>query len=325
MKGQIKGISSVSKKDKKILSLSIYNYLKEGIRPSKIYSLLGIKRQRMQHYLSSMKKEGLIKKIGYGVWQIDAEKEGQKVSPYDLQRRTNLVRSHGFKFILENPKSRIYENNSKYSLYENIKILTAEGKRLTVNNNKVHLWPKHTIIYIAGDTYNENAIGGSVKATESLISTIRQLEAMFNISLKIRGSYRFKILRQHHSLINNEIAIDCNGRKEKVKVYAEDGKLCILIDNSLNLNELETLHPVEAVKDNNNMKAFIESARRNPNILDILSGSAIQQSKRLEEVILSIHNLVLVFDGMMTLIKAAAPPEQEAEEEGQKDKPYYVG
>lgn len=62
---------------KKNLYLTIYDLLKQGLRPSEICEELNIKKQNLQYYLTTLKCGGYIEKIGYGVWEI-TEKEVQK-------------------------------------------------------------------------------------------------------------------------------------------------------------------------------------------------------------------------------------------------------
>jgi DNA-binding transcriptional ArsR family regulator len=61
------------------LYLSIITLLKSGIRPSKIHPKLGISKQSLQHHLTALKKQGVIRKVGYGTWEVIDSPESTKM------------------------------------------------------------------------------------------------------------------------------------------------------------------------------------------------------------------------------------------------------
>lgn len=57
----------------KNLDLFIFEQLKAGLNPSKISQQFNLSKQRISYHLSSLKERGLIKKIGYGTYEILGE------------------------------------------------------------------------------------------------------------------------------------------------------------------------------------------------------------------------------------------------------------
>ncbi len=55
------------------LYLTIYLKIKEGKRPSKIAKELNLGKTNIQYYVNALKSQGIIKKVGYGVWEVQKE------------------------------------------------------------------------------------------------------------------------------------------------------------------------------------------------------------------------------------------------------------
>lgn len=73
----------------------------------------------LSYYLSSLKKQGIIKKIGYGVWQINPIKEVQMLSRKGSSQVKD-VRGHAFIWKIRSNKSFNWVEilNSKNIKYE---------------------------------------------------------------------------------------------------------------------------------------------------------------------------------------------------------------
>jgi hypothetical protein len=85
--------------------------------------------------------------------------------------------------------------------------------------------------------YGKNAIECRKLAIYSLLDTLKLLESTLHIKIK---QFNFTPNREHFSMIKNALAEQCNKNNEKINVFNEKG-LWLSIDNSFNLNELETL------------------------------------------------------------------------------------
>ena len=110
----------VKNQESKNFYLTVYNQIKEGIRPSEVCKKFNISKQNLNYYLSTLKRSGCIKKIGYGVWEICKEFDDKKVKEtirltkyQPVNIKPDLVRGHAFQFKLKIPKLRNWEKREE--------------------------------------------------------------------------------------------------------------------------------------------------------------------------------------------------------------------
>ncbi len=264
----------------KKLYLSILNRLDQGDNPSKISKDLNIKKQKLQYYLSTLKREGCIEKIGYGTWKKlkdYAPKEVQKTVVIGQNSRGGLkeeVRGHGFMFNLNLPKG-LKNWDKREKILSNLKIKfdnyyvggIKRGQRITAQKIKVALTNNSIIVNFPESYIRETATLCKKDAVAKFLRVIKHLERMLRANFSQFGKYKFRVSRQHYSLMKNSLARQYLAEeytKKKLHVYSGRG-LWLLIDNSYNLEELETVHKDTAVKDNEKVQDFF-------NGLDMVEG-----------------------------------------------------
>lgn len=262
----------------KNLNLFIFNRLKEGVRPSNICKELGIKKTAIQYYLSSLKENGFIKKIGYGTWEIlkdyDKNKFKKSTAVANINRdkfellKPDSVRGHAFQFILEIPSDlRNWDKREEIlnKLGINFKKLKVpeNSQAIEFKRKKIHLTNRSIIIYEKESFIEETAKESKSKAIDHFLKIIKQLERDLQANFSTFGKYHFRVARQHYSLIKNALAKQYNDSGDKLQVYNWKG-LWFLIDDSFNLNEAETLHPISAVNDNEKVQNFFNSLKEDP-------------------------------------------------------------
>lgn len=150
------------KKQKEDLNLIVFKLLERGVRPSKMCEVLNLKKTALQYYLSTLKRNGFIKKVGYGVWEILKDydqKEVQKstqVTPDVIDKDLNLfkedyVRAHAFMFTLKIPEIRNWSNREKILEDHAIKYVSlgnlGGGQKLVFKGRNVHLKNNSIIVY----------------------------------------------------------------------------------------------------------------------------------------------------------------------------------
>ena len=271
--GEIKEVKSKRSKKNKSFYLSIFNLIKEGKRPSKISKELNITKQRLQYYLSSLKKKGYIKKVGYGTWEILKElnkKEVKEVKKSGGVASTlpDNVRGHGFEFKLLIPENyRNWDKREEIFDYMGLKYKEhfignqKRGQRLKIDNISVHLFQRSIIIRLKQDFITKTAKNAKSYALAECLKVIKKLERMFNNSpLSNYGKYKIKVTRQHYALVKNALARQYINEKKKLNCYTGKG-LWLLIDDSFNLEELETIHPETAVEDNEKVQNFFNGLK----------------------------------------------------------------
>jgi len=241
----------VKKEVKKKFLFDIVNALKKGKNPTKISDEMNISKQKLNYYIHKLKDQGIIKKIGYGVWEV-------KKSTKDTIEKE--VRGHAFIWKIKLPKIRNWEK--RLEILEKLKIdykLIGLKKtpRIILKNKKIWLGNKNIVIYDINSFIGKTSLEARKLAVYRLISILEELENKLSISLKINGTYEFKVSREHYALMKNNLAIQCNKDNEKIYVY-DKGGLWFCVDNSFNLDEAETLGR-NAMIDNLGIQGYFNS------------------------------------------------------------------
>jgi hypothetical protein len=215
----------------------IVDSIKNGKNPSQIAKDLNTSKQRINYYIAKAKVKGLIKRDGL-VWEIDPVQQSKNLSQAD-KTLPDSIRGHALIWKVQFKHKYNWKellNNLKIN-YDEMGI--TQTPRIILNNKKIWLGKKNIIVYEPESMsfYGQNAIECRKLAVYSLLDTLKLLEQ--SLSIKI-NEFKFTPNREHFSMIKNALAEQCNKNNEKINVFNEKG-LWLSIDNSFNLNELETL------------------------------------------------------------------------------------
>lgn len=236
--------------------------LKQGMNPTTISKQLGITRQAVHKRLSTLKKDGRIKKIGYGVWEVMPQKDvnpSTKDGQIKSGGRPKNVRGHAFIWKLKLEGKYSWEDifNRKGIPFRYIGALRTPQK--IVGGKSV--WFGKTFVTVfepKGMSYwGSNPVEARSAALSSLMDTIEELR-------RIIGEFRysFSCSRQHYGFINNPEAKHFIHKGQRVYIKNEKG-YWFSIDNSQNIwMEAETLHEVDAVKDGSGYQELMNSHER---------------------------------------------------------------
>jgi len=155
------------------------------------------------------------------------------------------------------------------------------GQRLIIEGRKVHLTNPSIIIYDRSSYFAEAALQAKTTALATHISIIKHVERLLHTSFLIGSDYKFKVSRQHYALIYNALAQQYNETGEKLEIRTGKGAW-LLIDDSYNMDELETVHPSSAMSDNRKVQDFFNSLKTQPITTDfILTAMAGIQSNQM--------------------------------------------
>jgi len=219
----MRGKNDISNKD---FYLSVISMLNQGKNPSSISKQLNIKKQNLNYYISVLKKKGIIKKIGYGTWEV------KEFNSNTLKKVDRKIRGHAFIWTIKLNKQFDWINLLKVTNYKLVRGLTP---RIFIDKKKVWFGKKTLTIYETNSFYGKNAIESRKFSVISLVETLEKIEKLLNINLK---PYIFNPTREHYALIKNDLAKQCNRRGEKLIVSDLNGKW-LWIDDSEGLSELE--------------------------------------------------------------------------------------
>ena len=283
--------------------LSIVQQISQGINPPQICQNLKVSKQNLQYYLTKLKQAGVIRKLGYGSWEIADDKFLVKKEVKNHLRvamndpcqsslylfEQDSIRGHAFVFTLKIPDGLRNWNNQNREFFlakrdigfTNLTTFGG-GQRIIYKGRKVWLTNKSLIIYEKSSYLADTAMDAKSHAIYNFISLIKSLERLLHADFTERAGrqYSFKVSRQHYALIKNALAKQYDAQGKKLNIYSDQG-LWFLIDNSFNLHEAETVHPETADTDNAKVQNFFNSLKEQPLttgfILKVMNG--IQQNQ----------------------------------------------
>lgn len=255
----VKEVKTMFKKQvKNKFLLDILQHLESGKSPSQFSKEKNISKQKLNYYIRQLKDKDLIKKIGYGVWEVKRSKNSTKVTLKE-------VRGHAFLWRIKIPEITNWDKREKILERKGMDYkmigVTKSTPRIMFRKRKIWLSDKALIIYEPESFFGETSVESRKLAVYKLLEILTALEEKLGVSFKIKGRYKFKVSRQHYSLIKNALAIQCNEEGEKINVFDDSG-MWFTIDNSYNLQEAETLHPKTALTDNVGVQNYFNSHKR---------------------------------------------------------------
>lgn len=230
-------------------------HIKNGI--ISVDSLMHIekcKKSNVYKYLSELRLRGYIdrqNKIVEFTGGTNPERGGEGVHRQrTTERKTGQQHAEGG----AEPYMRVHSPQYLIQiLYSDDRYLPHIGEEYYDDGNRILLWEKVVEIY-AGKNKSweaatvDEAVEKSLDYFQRLIARIQNQNKI--ILLKNR-SQNIKIVKHHIGRVNDELAKDVIQKGDKFQVYAEDGKLRLLVDNSHEHPELEAVHPGTAKPDMN--------------------------------------------------------------------------
>ncbi|MFP4457173.1 MAG: hypothetical protein ACLFPS_05880 [Clostridia bacterium] len=296
------------KKRKNFLLFQIVELFSKGKKAKEVAKELGITKQNLNYYIRKLKKIGKIEKVGYGTWEV---KKQVKIPTKDTKSKSNnlkQIRGHAFiwkvKHKIKNWEELLIKKKINYN-YIGIK----KTPRVWINNKKVWLGKKHIIIYEPNSFYSENSINSKKFAVMKLLETLRELEIKLNINLK---PYTFTTAREHYGYIKNDLAIQCNKKGEKIKIYDEEGTNWLWIDDSLSIGELEVGNHKKSVVISKKVQDWYNEMKETKfdvtpkfilNGFNTLTKNQLNQANQIGEFATALNKHIPAYEGMKDLVK----------------------
>lgn len=254
---------------------TIFDILSQTKSLVQVGSALGFTKQRLNPYIYRLKREEVITKIGKGVWGVSSEKFKKFIvknahlhTPTHTPQDIKKIRGHAYIFTIRLPPIPNWANRETFLQRENITYQKIpQGQRLTITigktDYKIWLCKSSLVVYFpeGKDYITETATNSVLSAIYDLKGILTRLENLFKIELKIGKEWAFRVSRQHHSIIHNELAKKYE--REKKKLYVSDEKgMWLLVDNSFNLHELEGISQNSDVLVDNVVVPFFNGLKR---------------------------------------------------------------
>lgn len=254
-----------------------------------------IPKTTFQHYINQLKSDGIISKIGYGVWTADRDKFEQLEFKKEVRKQgssTRDIRGHGFQWVIAIPDIPNWHKRRKFLdsreiMYQESKANWA-GQKVLIRGYKCWLMDNVISIFNPKDKsfYAYCAKDSLQMAVIDLVETLKGLENLLGIDLKIEQKWNIKPSKQHYAKIRDALAEDYNKKNLKLSVKFE-GDEWLIVDNSLGRAELEFTHSRTAVRDAdravvpffNDLRSHFEATGESIKISDMLQIINAQQQQ----------------------------------------------
>jgi hypothetical protein len=261
--------AKLTKNKQKILDL-----LKIGFPVKIISNRLKISDKYIYRVKNEMIQRGLFSKYDLQVENIETT---QSVD-------VNQIRLHAEHFVVK----ILHSDMKKYkSILQRSNRISLDGNTIELNKSCVEIYSHKSFL---GETPSEvDSI-----AMVYWFKQFRSIENDLGILLLKNRSCNIKRVNAHYSQTNNELAKTILKKKDQsVRLVGDDGKSWLIVDDSFNLIELETIHPETAKNDMEQViQPFFNTLRSNPTIIDDISKSIQVTQDQLQLLVQSQKQLI---------------------------------
>jgi DNA-binding CsgD family transcriptional regulator len=292
--------SKTTKRETEVLHL----LTKEFETPKQVAIRLQISDKRVYQIIKNLKKKGLITGHFQAIEKVGGSIQG------GINKKLRL---HGQQFHIQ----LIYRGDRFKDKVS--KLITVDGNSIMVYRDSIEVYSNTFFFGSDVDKVTADSLRYWTKLfvrLESELDCIILKPRVDNIKLVKQGEY---------AEVNNELAIECKKQAEKIRVYSDDdGKLWFQVDNSFNMDEAETVHPVTSKRDMGDIiKPFMNTLRNNPNVLEDLF-KAIRLMQETQGVQAQLNKETAA--GLSAMVELLKPKEFKDDDfEVLKDKPSYIG
>lgn len=243
----------------------------EGLYVKEIVIYSDIPRRSVCRFLADLKNKNLVKNE-HQFWRLaqlaQLARGGSSRLEIEATKKVE-VRGHGFQFTIVLPKDlRNWKNRreilrQKTIWFKELNSIYGGAEKLEFKGRQIILTNKSIIIYESKSYFSQLASESRQQAINELKLLIVSLATMLHADFG--SQVQIKVSKQHYALVQNALARQYNADNKELKVFGNDGKLWLIIDNSLKLEELETLHTKTAVEDNKIVQDFFNNLKKYPN------------------------------------------------------------
>ena len=248
------------KVSKRSISPDLYLTILESIKNYGKLPDLGIPKTHRNFYVSRLKKQGLIKRISYGVWELTQTSISPNLMSWTPPKTLTTsispkkaIRGHGFIWRLVFPKEILPGSSLvQFLIKGGIVYMEIRPGVFSFKWKGYDTWfsRKSLVFYCPKDKsfYGSSASECRELAGFEVKYLIKRLESALKLNFRSNGQYTLKLCRQHYGAVNNELAMKRVREHEPLRVSDDSGEW-LLVDLSQGLVELETVHPKTARDD----------------------------------------------------------------------------
>jgi len=272
----------------------LFLWSKEFLTITQISNRRQTSERAVRYTLKSLEKKGY----------LDKEKNVRKKKLCGINFLKHDIRFHGLEFNIK----ILFQDNRYKAIKEKTNFLEIDGNTIRLFRNSIE-------VYINKSFYAESVESARKEGFDYAYHLFNKLEQQLKVLIVKDRVQNIKLVKQHFSEVNNELAKSYNLEKKKLQIKGDDGKTWLLIDNSENLHELECIHPELAEQDMKKIKPFFDDLRENPvKISDIML---------VLKEIGDIHKETSA--GLNSIVELMKPKKDLHEKEKSFVKPDYIG
>lgn len=263
----------LSKAEQDVLTL----LSKEFLTQRKIAIRRGCTKQAVSKIIKKLREKGLINSVSQ---EVD-KKRGtcQPLYSYGYKTTPSFPVEHQIRLHSQEFNIRILYKDQKY------KQQLQKANTINTDGNTIRLYRNSIEIYSGHSFYADDVQKATADSFDYWNRLFARLENDLKIILVKSRSQNIKLVNQHYSEINNELAKECEAKADKIRVITtDDNKVWFLIDNSFNLHEAETIHPETAKQDMAEViRPFFNDLRKNnPPLISEMWGVIANNTKAIQ-------------------------------------------
>lgn len=273
--------------------------IEDGLTPKQISIRRQTSIQNTYKIIRKLKENGMISKT---------------FRPVENDRCTIQPKKHEIRLHAQEFNIRLIRGSKKYDKVRQM------SNFIKFKGHSVRLFSKSLEIYSGRSFYGPgvpDAVSFSVDHWNKLFV---MLENHLDIVILKDRYQNIKQVKAHFSEIHNELARDCEVKGDKIKFRCNrDGKVYALIDNSFNLHEFETVHPVTSQGDMAVFKAYFDDLRHNPHY------TPSEQKGYIDDILKALDTTVKTLKVVVDLEKLRSSPPSLKPSPMKGIRPKYIG
>lgn len=232
-------LKKITKKENEVL----YYLTKEFLTPIQVSTRTKTSKSYVYRVIKKLQKKGIINKeykmVTFDTPTCEPFKKGIRL--HNVELHINII------YKDEKYKKKMQESN----------IVDIDGNTVRLYNDVIE-------VYLNKSFWGYSTNKATFESNLYINRLLKRLESDLDIIIVKDRSQNIKVVNSHYSEIENEFAQECEKKSHKLRVEGtKDGLVWLVVDNSFNLHELETVNPKESKFDMDRVKTFFNDIRDN--------------------------------------------------------------
>lgn len=233
-----------------------------------------------------------LRKNGYLTATNEVTSAGLRCLSGGLTAPEKLTRLHDLRLLVEILRFRdphFARRRRSYLEIDNIPstvktLRNNEIVRFALDRWRVEVTTRSFILY-PPDAWTHDAHEELLRVVLDAKDVIRKLERRFPVVCLEKGEkLNLKIIGTHAALARNALAKIYNRERRQFEVHDREGKLRLIIDNSLHLHEFEAVSPMWATDDEGVTRQFFQDLIEKPTRLSDLNQADQKIAEQLQQL-----------------------------------------